>query len=393
MKKLVMALGMVLTSLSWAGNGSSGGGNIYGDQLNPWFLQNTKTVTYCVEIAPEFGAISEERVLEIISDSFMYWKKIFASHESSDFAYGFKLEAKVATQEFVHVEKCSNDTDITFQMGFLTDEQKVKNSNYSQLLGLAQRTSYNEINLRGKGFIYIAPEEGELRPTSYNLHPKPWSHGRNGGLRMTLLHELGHIFGLQDHHYDDHGLMSALWVEKITSKDTLPVVSSLEGTNIPSPLGCNKDYDGSMAIGYMTDSIPPTEFSIQASDIGSYLGLGNRFTVQINTKNRIMEISIDGNAFGSITFKPYGQISGEINPAVKIYLSEKQQVFKGLPKEAFNRSIAIYHIAKSILARSEVLKLYDERSLDVFVEFNQDCLPTIGTVFNGNPIFDIFIGQ
>ena len=33
-----------------AGEWNSGGGEFLADSLNPWFIQNTKIVTYCIEI-------------------------------------------------------------------------------------------------------------------------------------------------------------------------------------------------------------------------------------------------------------------------------------------------------------------------------------------------------
>lgn len=200
-----------------AGNGSSGGGHIYGDQLNPWFLQNTKEVSYCVEIDKNFSNLDEIRVKELVRESISIWKSSLSqSHVVNSANHLFKPVPVLGTQTFLETN-CNKDTDIKFQMGFLTQDQLDRVHDITQTIGLAYRTSYDQKYLKAKGFVYIAPEKGVLRPSSKKFAKDPWSYGKNNVLLFTLIHELGHVFGLQDIPFREMDIMSRHFVENITS--------------------------------------------------------------------------------------------------------------------------------------------------------------------------------
>jgi guanylate kinase len=75
-------------------------------------------------------------------------------------------KCQIDPRAFVILDDCNNSADLKFQLGFLTEDQKKEITNYKQLLGVAYRTSYDQVNLKGQGFIYIAPEKGPNRPLS-----------------------------------------------------------------------------------------------------------------------------------------------------------------------------------------------------------------------------------
>lgn len=224
---VMMILATVLSSHRANAGWNSGGGELIKDSNNPWFIQNTKNITYCVGVDEANFHVKLDHAEEIIADAFSYWKKEFAYSRSENDGFEFK----VATQQFVK-EDCSDSTDIRFQLGFLTPEQTTKLSDIREFISRAIRTDYDRVHLKGKGFIYIAPEAGTLRPTSTELADTPWQMANGKILLQVLIHELGHVFGIP--HMGDQknvfSLMSADFPDFITEKNTAKFV-----TDTPPP--------------------------------------------------------------------------------------------------------------------------------------------------------------
>jgi hypothetical protein len=403
MKKLLLMLLVSLPTLGLAGNGSTGGGNIYGNQLNPWFLTNTKSVTYCVEIAPEFSRLSRPRVLEVISSAFSYWKEAFANYQSN-FSHDFEIDTRVGNQTFNYVEHCSDAIDIKFQLGFLTDQQLLQFPNHKQILGLAHRTHYDEVNLKGKGFIYLAPEEGKLRPLAARMHATPWSFGNNFSLKYALIHELGHVFGLQDDHYSDSGLMSAMFIELITSKEAVRHAQRMNEKEIASPFGCDKHFSGIMEFEAHRSIVTTTTTQVEVGNglsnsadprtkLEQILNLPKRYKFNYHSEAGKVNIKINRRDWGVIdlNFNNYSD-SGFSDPAITLYLTRKQKVFTKVPRDYYHTHFDLYHLNKSYVRKDEVLKLKNGKELKVFINYDQQCRPTIGTVLEGELFLDIFRG-
>ena len=398
MKKLILGLIALASSASFAGNGSSGGGNIFGDQLNPWFLGNTKTVNYCIEISSDFSDLSESRISEVIKQSLIYWKKSFAESSGYSAVHSMGNNALIATQEFILQSRCDNTTDLKFQLGFLTDDQKKLIPDYKQLLGIAYRTSYDEVHLRGKGFIYIAPERGALRPMSRNLHPRPWSFGQNFSLFFTISHELGHVFGLQDDYYERESfLLSARFVEHISNKSVVELVDAFARAYGPaiytSVLGCNSKLEGFQSMKYSGG-----EYDETLLEIFDYFEIGHDSnSFEIRSKNGILSF-IDmtkktSDLIGSVDLNS-GNIQGmsvKDVPAVSLYLTNKQRVFtKDELSTRYNQTISLRNINKTITVPSQVMRLKSGKEIPVFITFDGSCYPAIGAVINNKVIFDIW---
>ena len=192
-EKLFILLGTLFFSLPsladtrWSG----GGGELIKDSRNPWWVQNTQKVYYCIQVDPdgnfeysaELGSLSS-----VVRRSLDYWKGQFAkAQENPGIAKVF-----VATQEFIETG-CDNNHDLTFQFGILSDKQqrrlKKLGANPLDHVSMAVRTHYDTVNLHAKGFIYVAPNDGILRPDSEDMVKKPWNEGTGGRLVHVLTHE------------------------------------------------------------------------------------------------------------------------------------------------------------------------------------------------------------
>ncbi|MBI3543315.1 MAG: hypothetical protein HY075_08605 [Deltaproteobacteria bacterium] len=150
----------------------------------------------------------------------------------------------VGTQDFVAVD-CANHedagVDLTFQLGYetLDARQRAFLADARKYVGIAVRTSYDEVNLRGKGFIYISSDRGPNRFDADTIGSgspfvaAPWAF--NGLLYRVLAHELGHVFGIphlggsvrnfSSTHNDPHdlqktfALMSEQYPEEIVQRE------------------------------------------------------------------------------------------------------------------------------------------------------------------------------
>ena len=200
MKSLLFGLLLIVAcftpKVAQGGTVSSGGGKLYKFSHNPWFLENTQKVTYCIEVAQSFG-VGEDRIKEIVLEGLAVWREVFTL-AMEDYYRAGELEpygqVRIATQEFVH--DCTKP-QMNFQFGVLSEDQKKHFQHVNDYVGAAVRTQYDLENLTSEGFIYVAPLEGELKPDTTDIHPDAWTASNNLGLRIVLWHELGHVFGME----------------------------------------------------------------------------------------------------------------------------------------------------------------------------------------------------
>ena len=215
--KLSLISSLLCFNISAMAGWSSGGGELLRDQINPWFLANTKTVKYCIQIDEKNFGITLDSARSKVQKSILFWKD-----QLKDLAYSnppdSKNDFRLGTQNFIE-ENCSSDTDLVFQLGTLTDEQKQRLVQIDDLIGVTIRTDYDKVNLKGKGFIYIAPEQGPLKPVSSDIIQNMWSTEDGVFLFPVLIHELGHVFGLR--HDDNVEFMSEDFVEDLLAKSSI----------------------------------------------------------------------------------------------------------------------------------------------------------------------------
>ncbi len=191
---------------SQAGTWGSSGGELFKDANNPWFLKNTSSVNYCIEIDQEGVSLEKTAVHELIKLAIDYWKEELKGKGES---------LGLGTQKFVFNNSCSGEEDIKFQFGYntLTEEQLEFFKKYGEkpqnYLGLALKTQYDRVNLKAKGFVFISSDKGEDnynygKPQSRRFEESLWSH--KGILFRLLQHEIGHVFGI---HHTQNSFMSS----------------------------------------------------------------------------------------------------------------------------------------------------------------------------------------
>lgn len=386
MKRILLSL-LLMSHLASAGNGSSGGGNIFGDQLNPWFFTNTPQARICILVSPNFSSLPRETIVRYVESSLELWRSSIQKRKlNQDWAADYKIGPKM----FVLDEECSTDTDLRFQFGELTPSQKEQIPNYRQLLGIAYRSSYDEVNLRAKGFIYIAPEQGADRPNGEGLPEKIWSEGNGSRLKFALAHEVGHIFGLQDDYYSTGGVMGATFVETIAQQSSIIQFIPKSVTEAVSDCGLGSES----SIQFSSSEDRPFTGLFK-----TFFGLGNTSRVdfqqgqkEIIVSQKINEEMVEVGRIDLTAFTWQPSIM-PFSPLASVWLTPNQRVFKAPPEN-------FYGLHHQLIAKLEEATKYNvtyrspvtgERKLNVSFRSRgrNGCIMTFWGVVEGKLVLDL----
>lgn len=184
-----------------------------------WFLtrfdETPREVKYCVIIDKKTVSASAEQIEKGINDVWKLWQREFSAFYSEQGKIpAFFLLGK----ETLVKEECNSSTDIRFQFGHLSTIQtielgKTKGMNLKQHIAMTVRTHYDS-KMNGKGFVYIAPEQGPLMVD----HPHLIDYLSNPNiLRNILVHEIGHVFGVSHSVEYEHVMNPRSIVDQIGS--------------------------------------------------------------------------------------------------------------------------------------------------------------------------------
>lgn len=209
----LFAMGLFGSDL-YAGADSSGGGQLLRDGGNPWFIERKIEVFYCIKIDENNFPINKTQATQFVERTLSYWDSQFERMQIAGFT-----KIGVGEQYFTQVD-CSETekVDLRINFGVLSTEESKVIVDPRKYLGFTHRESYDSKTLRGKGFIYIAPESGPLKPLGDRIIAKPWSQCRGCLLERVLMHEFGHVFGVQ-HDGNINDLMNEGYPENLVSID------------------------------------------------------------------------------------------------------------------------------------------------------------------------------
>ncbi|MGK5084488.1 hypothetical protein WDW37_14430 [Bdellovibrionota bacterium FG-1] len=346
-------LGSLAASTVFAGGWTSGGGNILKDANNPWFLKNTATVTYCILSDPTVFGDIPTLVPDLVSRAIAYWKTQMSDPAAEVVKYltgnpNSPWEPiRVGTQEFVFHSTCEGTEDVTFQFGVLTPEQKAFLGDPTRLVGVAVRTDYDEVHLRGKGFIYISADSGPLRYKGGHLRDRAWHEGKGGVLYRAIVHEIGHVFGLS---HGGAGLMSEGYSESLLVRGLLDILPNTVGDSLEILPFFHFEASRESEQGWFGG------FSVDPQWANQLFGPEFHFPIRTYLKPGDGEekFALFGRAFdneGKVgAEKKMGSISGKIVGAgmlatfgVKIFLTDGQKIFGGsdwrLPPVVYGPSV------------------------------------------------------
>lgn len=311
---------LMFAPIVWAGI-DSGGGELIKDANNPWFITNTATVEYCIEVAEQGFPYNVRHMHGVVEEIISYWQGEFTkTRPISMFPH-----VRVASQDFVY-SSCTDDIDLKFQFGFMTNDQLKEIEDPTDYIGLAARTHYDKKGLRGKGFIYIAAEEGPFRPNSDKLLEHPWQECGGCLLRRVLLHEMGHVFGIV-HVNEELNIMSSEYPEVITRK----MCTFRPTENEPLP------YFFAFAPTFEMKRCHDPRFPKLFQQIREFFVLPNSVNcIELSRNNTGFTVSAAESINDS--FQPLGKVEFEhggasVSPVTKVYITPAQQV---LPPEALN---------------------------------------------------------
>ncbi len=271
---------------SEGGGWHSSGGELFGDEKNPWFVSNTTDVKYCVSVDTASVHAPRDAVVRLIGDALAYWKREFSRSIAVT-----KGHAAIATQTFTEIDCALGIADLRFLIGYgsLNAKEIAHLETPEKYIGVAVRTDYDTMNLRGKGFVYIGSDFGphsyqtaDLR--KYALIPDAWKY--EPLLFYALLHELGHVFGLP---HTGAGLMSEVFLEQLLNQNIYeaflkePVESffypneHLDSCDLLSGAAKNwfgADLDSKCIRLEMTSAYAPITVFSKASDTAAWLRIG-----------------------------------------------------------------------------------------------------------------------
>lgn len=326
-----------------AGGMSTGGGLLYGNGGNPWFLENTSRVSYCVDQDPDHFHQSKDVVSTSIRRGIEAWSAAFKNAYHLEYYKKGELapfdKISLATQEFVE-EPCSANTDLRFQLGRLSEAQQKLIPDLDHTIAITVRTAYDLKKLRGKGFIYIAPDSGQARPLAEAMADNPWGACDGCILTRVITHELGHMFGLPHSGSSRNDIMSERHVEFVVERDFLKeIVAAGNWDQMQAWVGRPLDVFG------FPETLEHTECSadwIKSSrnffaDPKERSCVMLRFDIAQGTTGKLSVFA--SNKAGDIP-EPVGGVefdssSSSTEELLHLHITREQEVFSKIPDEAY----------------------------------------------------------
>lgn len=210
-----LALILILSLNAFAGNEGgwvSSGGELFKDAHNPWFIKNTDKVYYCIKVDTSTISMPQEDVPHVVESAISFWKNEFQKAYEPETIGRFNL----GSQDFILTTCDDNKVDLRFLFGYgtLKAEEIKFLTKPEKYIGVSVRTDYDSVNLKGKGFVYIASDKGEhAYENPGHLIKEAWKNKKL--MHFALVHELGHVFGMP---HMGSGIMSEVFLDQILNQ-------------------------------------------------------------------------------------------------------------------------------------------------------------------------------
>ena len=180
------------------GVGDGGGEQITAEE-NPWRV-GPEPIEYCIERASDFPQ-SQQALSALVAEVFSDWKSFFQKYQmdrafqSNTPNFPFNLTLPPSARE---VTVCSvKKSQIRFVFGIMNPEIRQYKAMYAdRVIGFAHRTNYDKKNFQGSGVVWITPHNSYEEHTGPMVNTFPDWNWR-ASLKHQLLHEVGHVFGMQ----------------------------------------------------------------------------------------------------------------------------------------------------------------------------------------------------
>lgn len=421
-----MFLSLLFNSAAFAG-WTSGGGEILKDAQNPWFItKNTSIVKYCIEMDEKNFGATREQTKKSIEIALAFWKKQFTNTGPAMAAGGYQFV--MAQHQYVEVA-CNAMTDLTkdqnadikFQFGTLNGEQFAYFKDPTKQVAAAVRTVYDTKQLKGKGFIYVSPENGPFKIQAKGILAQPWSKEDGVLLVPVLIHELGHVFGIP--HNPDIFIMKEdfpetlltdkpyyleheTWSNLISSGmiDDLQLFKFTGTTYLSSMMGC-ADFDGTTVISrkdgkikrqvsrrYKDISQKFFGFSFQDYNCYGYQMKDYEFQL-LGYKNQSTNAAIPlGTAIIDPTAVIAPILTGGNHDLVNIYFPEDQALFNQSGVDLSGKKFAVVTYSAATKLKGEFVSADGKTKRKVLIEVGPYGQITVGGVMDGEVYYDVMTG-
>ncbi|MEY4630914.1 MAG: hypothetical protein RIQ81_1034, partial [Pseudomonadota bacterium] len=152
-----LALNFTSTTLAaW----HSGGGELIRDGRNPWFIGKATQASYCIKTSEDFPIQDHDRLDQAIRYAIDFWQErieLAEPYRKALLTDGSKIQVGPGT---FSRKICDGSEDIAFQFGYLNDLQRRALIDPQNFAAITIRTDYDEVNLRGKGFVFVSTDRG-----------------------------------------------------------------------------------------------------------------------------------------------------------------------------------------------------------------------------------------